>query len=152
MRQSENRHSVAGQCPPRSIGSIHRGPSSRRGRRIVQHDTAFVCTGRRPLPYPMGPSRLPTTEVCGRSGHHSRQGLAPKITRSEPKQQPACRCGVTQPKLTTLTHINDGEFTLSTHKKKAISLHQEPRGSTGNLRHSVNVTKTSKSFSYTVYL
>ena len=29
----------------------------------------------RPLPYPVGTPRLGTTELCGRSGHHSRLGF-----------------------------------------------------------------------------
>ena len=43
--------------------------------------------GAHPAPY--GPPRQPTTELCGRSGHHSRLGFAPKIAKSEPKPRPA---------------------------------------------------------------
>ena len=43
----------------------------------------------KPLPPQCLPSAAPTG-LCGRSGHHSRLGVAPRIARAEPKT-PACR-------------------------------------------------------------
>ena len=47
---------------------------------IEHHDTAFVRTVR-------GHSQ--TQFAPGRSGHHSRPGVAPRIARSEPRPMPA---------------------------------------------------------------
>ena len=66
-----------------------------------------MCTGRVSPPIPNGPPRLPTTELSGRSGHHSRLGFAPRIARSEPKPRAGRRRRkgeMAQPKLATLLH------------------------------------------------
>ena len=47
---------------------------------IEHHDTALECTGRLSPPIPYGTSS--TTELCGRSRHHSRLVFAPTIARS----------------------------------------------------------------------
>ena len=41
------------------------------------------------LPHQWDPSAAHYTELCGRSGHRSRLGFAPRIPRSEPKPRPA---------------------------------------------------------------
>ena len=94
-RVSRNKHTVRRiRCGGLGKDQLctHRGPSRRTGERIVQSNSmawrSCAWVGE-PSYTQMASPRLPTTELCGRSKHHSRLGIAPKIVRSEPKPRSA---------------------------------------------------------------
>ena len=76
------RHHDEGLCSP-PIAAPHAEEQVKVGEVA---DSAIKSTVRVLSPNPMGHPRLPTTELCGRSGYHSRLGFAPRNARGEMAQ------------------------------------------------------------------